>query len=518
MAARNRGLGKQRRPRMNDEPRSPISILRRARDRAKLEIAPQQRRNDEEGDWWRLPTDKTRTASPWRQLAADLTSPAIFSVWHTKIARNRVEWYDRIRPGVTRGILTMVIAASLYAVRLPIPLFLFLAPAAVQASLEIYLHFLLVKLAPDPRQGWAAYMVDVVRTNYESWLVNVTGLIGVVACPINVLLVCFTPAGGEFGWAKVAGLVAAIFFVNSGLTSAFLDPPNYTENSDMPRLMHTVRPYAPLLSLITVGGIIALSVGAGRWETAMVPLAYMSAALTLLLGSTIRNHDRIVAAAIPVARRAILLGRQDMARVAHDTMNSVKSTVNAVAKVDAVPFKLRNSLSTMPAMLTHLLAQAEITDSDKPMPLAFLAEKILADYPGVDITKVSYDLRWADLSEEDHHIAMRVTTALCLNVAQALSKDEFIAAPKEIRLEGFTTGSGRDLRFHLAVDDHLPLIDPWCPPKRSLTALRSLLEREYNGTLEQESTTAAGTKRIVATWSDRAPVAPFGEDFERGLL
>jgi hypothetical protein len=209
---------------MNDDARSPNGVLKRARERAKLEIASQQRRNDEEGDWWRLLTDKTRTTSPWKQLAADLTSPAIFSVWHTKIARNRVEWYDRIRPGVTRGILAVVIATSLYAVRLPLPFFLFLAPAAVQACLEIYLHFFLVKLAPDPRQAWAAYMVDVVRTNYETWLVNVTGLIGVAACPINVLLVCFAPPGGEFGWAKVAGLVAAIFYVNSGLASAFLDP------------------------------------------------------------------------------------------------------------------------------------------------------------------------------------------------------------------------------------------------------------------------------------------------------
>jgi hypothetical protein len=243
----------------------------------------------------------------------------------------------------------------------------------------------------------------------------------------------------------------------------------------------------------------------------------MSALLTLLLGSTIRNHDRIVAAAIPVARKAILLGRRDMAHVAHDTMNSVKSTVNAVAKIDAVPFKLRNSLTTLPAILTHLHAQAEITDSVELMPLDFLAEKILGDYSGVDVTKVSYDLRWTDLTKEDHHIAVRMTTALCLNVAQALSKDEFRDAPKGICLEGFTSGSGRDRCFHLAVYDHLPLIDPWCPPGRSLTALRSLLEREYNGTLKQEAVGPA-SKRIIATWSDRAPMAPFGEDFERGLL
>jgi hypothetical protein len=497
--------------------RKPWLLLRQARARLKLEMTRQQRRNESLGDWWRLPLDRNRTTSPWKQLTVDLTSPAMFSVWHTMIATSRVEWYDRVRPGVTRGVLALSIAVCLYGVGLPAPFFAFLLPAVLQASLEVYLHFFLAKLVPDPRQAWVRFMVGVVRSNYDRLLVNGTGLIGVVACPLNIVLVCFAPSGGDLGWVKVAGLVVAIFYLNSGLSSAFLDPPNYTENSDMPRLMHTLRPYAPVISLVVVFGIIWLSIHFARWEPSMVPLACMSSLFTLLLGGTIRNHDRVIAASIPVAREVILLGRQDMAKVAHDTLNSVKGTVDAIAELDQVPFTLRNKLSTLPAMLTHLHAQAGIDDSDKRMTLQYLAGKILDGYDAVARDKVSYDFRWGELGEEDYEVAVKVTTALCLNVAQALSKPAFTEVDKSIRIEGFTSGAGRDLRFNLAVYDRLPLVAVWCPPGRSLTALRALLQSGYNGSLEQQSIEGSG-KRIIASWSDRAPLIPFGKALERAAL
>jgi len=79
-------------------------------------------------------------------------------------------------------------------------------------------------------------------------------------------------------------------------------------------------------------------------------------------------------------------------------------------------------------------------------------------------------------------------------------------------LEGHTTGDGRDLRYHLAVRDHLPLIndDDWCTDGGTLAALRSWLREDFNGDLTQENV-GDGTKRITASWGDRPPITGYGD-------
>lgn len=101
-----------------------------------------------------------------------------------------------------------------------------------------------------------------------------------------------------------------------------------------------------------------------------------------------------------------------------------------------------------------------------------------------------------------------MTTAVMHNVGQALQKDENRAAPRKVALEGRTTGSGRDMRYHVAVRDHLPAIPPadWCPDGGTLAALREWLRDTFNGDLIQQ-VCGDGTKRIIASWGDRPPNA-----------
>ncbi len=309
-------------------------------------VTAQSRRDVAAGDaWWKLPDDETRRSSAWRQLVVDLVAPATFSLWHAKVTKDRVALYDRLRLPVTRAaMLVVIIAALLWLDTAWWVMALMLWPAIAQVSLEIYLEPYALDVQSRSRLSWVNMMTGIVQENHPNKLLNVTGLLGTVGCPLNVAAVAFAPAGGDAGWVKIAALAAAIVYLNTGLANAFLDPPNYTENSTMPPFMHWVRPYAPAISLVVVATLVALSVRHGRWQDAMVPpIAYLCSLLTLQLGSTIRNHDRVLAAAVPTAREAITDGRLDMTDLTHTEMNKVKGPIFELQNIDAVPLALKGA-------------------------------------------------------------------------------------------------------------------------------------------------------------------------------
>lgn len=476
-------------------------------------VQSQTRRDIDLEHWWQLPDDLTRTKSAWFQLLVDLVAPTTFSEWHEKIAERRVYAYDRLRPYVTRTAFLCVLVAAVAVLGADWWIWIMLVPAVLQVFLETYLHKYIDEAAPEPRWRLARRMRDMMRKHFQTMLLNVTGILGALACPLNVVAACFTPAGGEQGWIKIAALGAAILYLNSGLASAFLDPPNYTENSVMPPVMHWVRPYAPLFSYGIVTAVVATSTALGRWEPAITPLAFLCAALTLLLGGTIRNHDRMISAAAYVGRKAVEAGRKELGGVVHDELGPAKAAAESVSELDGVSYRDVVDLQALSAFLTHFSTRVGIFASRR-MDLRYLVEKIASPY-GLSRRDVSYDIDWDTdtLRLEDHRIAIRMTTALVHNVGQALQKDEFQECPKSVVLEGFTSGVSRDLRYHLAVRDHLPVIPDadWCPDAGgTLTALRAWLRETFNGDLTQDDM-GDGTKRIVASWSDRPPIKHYDE-------
>jgi hypothetical protein len=92
-----------------------------------------------------------------------------------------------------------------------------------------------------------------------------------------------------------------------------------------------------------------------------------------------------------------------------------------------------------------------------------------------------------------------------------MQREQYRCVTKAIALQASTTGTehDRDLRYHLAIEDHLPAIadDQWCAQGSTLAALRDWLREDFNGDLIQEVANDT-TKRIVASWSPRPSADP----------
>ncbi|OBJ98318.1 hypothetical protein A5746_07820 [Mycolicibacterium conceptionense] len=466
--------------------------------------------------WWQMPDDDSRTASPWLQLAVDQVTRATFSEWHEKVAEERVRHYDRLRPYATRAVLLTVIVAGLGVLQAEWWCWLMVMPALLQVALEIYLHRFVHETLDDPRWVVVRWMRDIADSHHRTKLLNVTGMLGTLACPLNVLAISLGPPGGDLGWVKVVAFATAIFYLNSGLSSVFLDPANFTETSTMPPVMHRIRPYAPLLSLCSVLAMVGIGTYFDRWTSATAPLGYAGSALTLLLGSAVRNHDRVVAAAAAIGRQAVIAGRRELGRVVHDDLNGAKAAVESVRQVPGVEYRDSVELAALEAFLTHFSTRVDI-DAGLTLSLTDLVEKIASPY-GLGPSDIRCDIGWpSDIRRENHAIAVRMTTALVHNALQALNEVANLDVPRSISVSGSTTGSSHTLRYHLAVGDCLPPIaaDRWCAQGTTLAALSEWLSDTFNGVLDQE-VLGNGTKRIVASWYDRPPVRGYqGQDVSK---
>ncbi len=468
-------------------------------------VSPQTDRDVDLDHWWQMPGDPTRTQSPWRQLAVDLVATAPFSEWHERVSEHRVLAYDRIRPAAVRGALLAVIAALLIPAQPPWWVWVMLMPALLQVGLELYLYKFVLGSA-EPRWRLIRSMTDTAREHFNTKTLNFTGVLGALACPLNILAVCLAPPGHGYGWVKIVALGAAILYLNTGLTNVLLDPPNYTESSVMPPVMHRIRPFVPFISLLVVFGLVATGALTGTWEQTLLPLAYATSTLTLLLGSTIRNHDRLVAACAHIARDAVLDGRTALGRIVHDDLGPAKAAAESVSAVPGVPYDAVVDLRGLAAFLKHFNTRVGLHASQR-MHLSYLVEKLVSPY-GISPRQVSFDIEWDEESirREDHVVAVRMVTALVHNLAQTLERPNNREIPKSFAVHGYQTGNGRHLRYHIAVRDHLPMIpiDEWCAAGGSLAALREWLQTEFNGDLTQRDM-GDGTKEITASWDDRSP-------------
>ncbi|WNG81149.1 hypothetical protein C6A86_023615 [Mycobacterium sp. ITM-2016-00316] len=450
-----------------------------------------------------MPDDPTRVQSRWLQPIRDLTAPATFSEWHRRIAVRRVLEYDGVRPALIHAALLVVLVAAMWVLGVRGWYWLLLVASPVQIVVEAYLHKI---VSTDADPGWELghWLGDTARENLHSKVLNAGGVAATIACPATIGAACFAPPGGDLGWVKVGALAAAVLYLNSALRNGLLDPPQFTETSRMPPVVHALRPYVPLISCVVVVAAVATSVYIGQWERAYIPVAFMCALLTLQLGGTLREHDRTVAVAAQVGRQAVLAGREELGRVIHDDLNAAKgaaATVHRIVGVDAID---KVDLMALPVYLTHFNTRVAMTARLR-MDLSDLAVQMASPY-GVEPRDIDCEVLWDQetLRFEDHRVSIRMATALIHNVCQALNRPEHSELRKSFGLEAYTTGSDHLLRYHLAVSDHLPAIPSadWCRDGDSLTALRDWLEEDFDGGLMQEKIDD-GRKRIVAWWHDR---------------
>ena len=474
----------------------------------RTQLRQHKRRDSDQhsGHWWWLPVDPV-AASPWPQLLTDLLKPAPFGKWHLRVVEERISRYDRLRPFVTRGLLLVGITGFLAVVRPSPVIWLLLTPAAVQVTLEIFLHRYVVTSAPVPRL--LARVVDIGKENYRQRLLNLPGIVGSFACPLNIVAVLFASPGGSHGWAKIAALAAAIFYLNSGLGSTFLDPPNFTEISTMPEFMHSIRAIAPVISCTVVEGLTAGSVLAGRWEQPYVPLAFATSALALLLGGRIREHDRILQASVPVLSEAVWDARKEITTITHNHLQEYRDTASAVGAGSAAPtLEQSEILVRLPAAVRQL---TEFTDPDHdreaPIPLRDLPRQIIkavARYPiALDITDLNLDA----LSRQHAVLAETILTGLCWNAAQAIDR---AGNPADARIvvRGWSEGEGRGRVHHLWVYDTLPPVpQKTVDESKSLqVATRTLIETD--GDIAQVADHQEGGKAFHIWWPEHRSAHP----------
>ena len=218
--------------------------------------------------------DLARAANPWRQIVRDLCAPAPMSHWASDVTTVRIRAYDQIRPFVTRGVLLALLAILLCVAPGTWWLtFLLLVPAAIQVVLEIVLTFQLA--APETSRVRALKpLVDIADTAHSRTLVNVTGVIGMVAVPCNVVTVCYLSGPGQPSWVKVLALVAAAAYGVSAVVSLLIDSAHYSAHLSPSwpyRVFHAVRPHLWLVIGALMAAIVAGSVVAGRWHWRWYP-------------------------------------------------------------------------------------------------------------------------------------------------------------------------------------------------------------------------------------------------------
>ncbi|NUR94413.1 MAG: hypothetical protein HOV67_04045 [Kribbellaceae bacterium] len=441
-----------------------------------------------------FPDDSGRAMRPWRQLVLDLLAPAKAEDWYAVVAHTRIRYYDQMRPYVTRGALLLIIAVSLYVVPgTPGWAWWLLVPALIQTSLEIYLNRY-TRNAITPQFRVIRTMTAVVNWSYDKTIVNVTGMIGVVACPTNIFLVAFAIGPAEPGWMKVAGFAATLLYLNSGLAGVFLDVAHYSRRQILPPPLPQMRTAAWLIAVVIVECIVAFSVTAGRWAPAMVPVAYLAGLIPIALGTRIREHDRLIGAAGRVAEPAVTSARRRLVHDVHDLVNKVKAVALGIRAIEEVPADIRIAADEIPPLLDSLKEMADEKEwirKNGRISLETWSFRVVSDF-GLDLT-VHED--WGQIDESSYQLARQFVNTFLLNTGEAVSK-----AGGRCSKRAVVTATQSDGVLRIGVEDGCPLVPAaqWCTPRSTTGRLAERVREQFGGTLEQNAT--AQGKIIQATW------------------
>lgn len=458
--------------------------------------------------------DLQRASNPWAQIVRDMYAPAPMSHWACDVTTVRIRSYDEIRAFVTRGALLAIVAGLLSLAPGTSPLtFALLLPALLQVILEIVLNFQLA--APETTRVRALKpLVDIADKAHSRTLINVTGLIGGVAVPLNIVSVSYLSGPGEPSWAKVLALSAAAAYGASGILSFLTDSTHYSAHmspSKPYRMFHAVRPHVWLIIGICMTAIVAGSIFAHRWAPEMEPLAWASCLFPVVIGMKLRDYERMLRASselVPDVRRS---AKELLARDFHNTYTDIRVFNRALARNPAVPPEIRVKAAAL-APLISLMSEAIdheqwVIQQERPS-LAGIADKSGSD----GSLNLSVDLRLDDLTSANYETARTLITALLVNVGQAMPRHREHLADDRVSV----SGEVRDGHVHIAVRDPLPLIDDWCHEGSTTRWLHDDLICRGGSGLSQHpidrGDPAAG-KEIRASWPVKKPPLSLTEDW-----
>lgn len=436
--------------------------------------------------------DPDRVQSPWLQIWHDLVAPAPVSHWASQVTEIRIYAYDQIRPFVTRGFLLVVLATLLAFADATSPLvWPLLLVGAAQTVLEIHLDFRLRRDSTSRLRPIQLMMVVEERQMGQT-LVNVTGVMGAVAVPLNLACVLYLTGPGEPAWVKLAALVAAILYGNSGILNVLLDCTVYSVRQRVPRFVTLLRPHAWLLAGAALAAMVGVSVALGRWSPQTEPAAWLACGLTYVIGMKMRDYDRFLRVSGERAGDAMTKARERLAHDVHDQFTGIRSFSKDLYFDDTA-----NPDDKMLAVDLGAFTK-EIADEQK-----WIAQGGQISIPGIvgqlanDLGNIRSDLRFGELSQANRDLARQVITTLVTNAAHALRGDP------DARIS--VTGLVADESVHVRVGDPLPVIpdDRWCPEGSTMAMVRGRL-RDGGGDLTQTSTDAG--KQICGVWPVKPPL------------
>lgn len=442
--------------------------------------------------------DTKRAADPWRQVWRDLVASAPVSHWATGVTRARIEHYDQIRPPLTRGALLAAIwVVAAFADSISPWTVVLLSIGVVQTFLEIYLDFQLNN--GEPRWALVRRMTRVLLDwQWEQTLINVTGVIGAVAVVSNLVAVLFLIGPNEPGWVKVAALLAAVAYGNSGVLAVLTDVTYFSVHQRIPRVVVLGRAHVWLLAGLVLAVLVAVSIASGRWSQADVPYAWLCCGLVYMIGLKTRDYDRLLRASSQQALHHMTEARKRLAQDFHDDITTWRTFNRLSRDEEGVSPTHRLQLVELASRAT--LAAIEMADETrwiaqgKQLSVTGRVEWLAKDLS----VPIEHDIALGELSNSNLETVRQVLTTVLINAAQAMASTNVKDQPIKVRARV------ADDRIVLAVSDPLPLAsdDRWCRKGSTTYTMRERV-RALRGDLTQVERPPG--KEIRAEWPVKPP-------------
>ena len=436
--------------------------------------------------------DEVSASNPWMQIVRDYVAPAPVCDYASSVTTRRIFKYDEIRPFVTRGALLAGIGACFVVMGVSVWwAYALLIPGVVQTASEIYGDYLQKSGAHDPGRSSFFY----VKGQFERTLSNYTGWLGFVAVLCNLFAVLFTPPGNP-AWVKLVAAVLAAAYAASGISAVLLDATHYSRHQV--RFVRVwVRPLRGqvwiAIAIIAVG-MVAWSAALGRWDSAMVAPAYMTAiAVPAVMGMRVRDYDRLLRAGAEETAEAMTRARRRYYHAIHDIALSSTKALLHVIQEQRLPEWIRSAARQRTAELSGL--QDIVDEASWIRARPHRAGTVAATIAGGLQLRADVVYEMPAMNPDNARLVEDFMNTALLNVSQAYARAETPFSERVVRVLAYADEG--TLRAEIVDDLDLVPAGDFCAPGTTLGGLQSRI-KQAGGDITQEMRGAG--KAVIAQW------------------
>lgn len=362
-----------------------------------------------------------RPEGRWRQIMWDQVAPAHESDWMRSVADARLVDHDRIRPYVARGALALGVAVAFTRLPTTNPIaWLVLLLPATQVVLEIVLEG---KFQTKRQPKGAGALVGVGYRNYERKMINVTGVLGAVACGALVLAVAFGTGSAGPAWVRVAALAAALLYTNSGILGPLAEATAYSPLQRTPGWLRRARPVLWVAAVVLAAVIVTLSAHwPGAWPDGSLPFAYLACVLPYAFGLRLREFERAAHAAGSVAAKSRSDANRQASYELHELLQVTKGPLDdALAQPGLEPAD-RLRLEMFVLNLQMMYNKARSRETDMQAGVLPTVEELVAHVCAPELVRPRVELAIATLDVAHGALARVLISTLTNNAVQAYAQ------------------------------------------------------------------------------------------------